>query len=179
MVRQRLDRADGQHLTERESEVCRFPHLGHGAREERGHSLAADGGAGRHRVPTGVDELPVGQREAVRRDDASILPAASLTVAGRVQRGQHFSGKSSSLRQDRLDNVRLRVFKSRQGGDLRQSSETVEDEAHLLQGGRVGHAAASPMVLRRSRRSTFCTLPVAFFGIGPNTTSLGTLYPAI
>ena len=178
-MRQRLDRADGQHLTERESEVGGFPHLGHCAREERRHSLAADVGAGRHGVPAGVNELPVGQREAVGRGDASVFPAASLTVAGRVQRCQHFSGKASSLRQDRLDNIRLRVFKSRQGGYLRQSSETVEDEAHLLQGGRVGHAAASPMVLRRSRKSTFCTLPVAFFGIGPNTTSLGTLYPAI
>src|SRR5271166_1771383 len=178
-MRQRLNRADGQHLAERESEVGGFPHFGHCAREERRHSLAADGGAGRHGVPTGVNELPVRQREAVGRGDASTLPAASLTVASRVQWGQHFSGKSSGLRQDRLDHVRLRVFKSRQGSDLRQSSETVKNEAHLLQWGRVGHAAASPMVLMRSRRSSFCTLPVAFFGIGPNTTSLGTLYPAI
>src|SRR5208283_1346112 len=107
------------------------------------HSLAANGGAGRHGVPTGVNELLIGQRKAVGRGDASGLPAAFLTVAGRVQRSQHFSGKSSGLRQDRLDNIRLRVFKSRQGGNLRQSSETVEDEAHLLQWGRVGHAAAS------------------------------------
>ena len=41
--------------------------------------------------------------------------------------------------------------------------------------GPILHAAASLMVLMRSRRSTFCTLPVAFFGIGPNTTILGTL----
>ena len=178
-MRQRLDRADCQHLTEREGEVGRFPHLSHGAREQRRHSLAADVGADRHGVPTGVDELPVGLREAIGRGDASILPAASLAVAGRVQRGQHFTGKSSGLRQDRLDDVWLRVFESRHGGDFRQSGETVKDEAHLLERGGVGHAATSPMALMRSRRSTFCTLPVAFLGIGPNTTSLGTLYPAI
>ncbi len=178
-MRQRLNRADGQHLAERESEVGGFPHFGHCAREERRHSLAADGGADRHGVPTGVNELPVGQREAIGRGDASSLPTAPLVVAGRIQRGQNFSGKSSGLRQDRLDHIRLRVFESRQDGDLRQSSETVKNEAHLLQWGRVGHAAASPMALMRSRRSTFCTLPVAFFGIDPNTTSLGTLYPAI
>src|SRR5271166_1160851 len=178
-MRERLDRANGQHLTERESQVGRFPHLSNGAREERRHSLAADGGADRHGVPTGVNELPIGQREAIGRGDASTLPTAPLAVAGHIQRGQNFSGKSSGFRQDRLDNVRLRVFESRQGGDLRQSSETVKDEARLLQWGRVSHATASPIVLRCSRRITFCTLPVAFFGIDPNTTSLGTLYPAI
>src|SRR5271165_6987939 len=178
-MRQRLNRADGQHLAERESEVGGFPHFGHCAREERRHSLAADGGVDRHGVPTGINELPVGQREAIGRGDASSLPTAPLVVAGGVQRGQHFRGKSSGLRQDRLDDVRLRLFESRKGGDLRQSSETVKDEAHLLKRGRVGHAAASPTALMRSRRSTFCTLPVAFLGIGPNTTSLGTLYPAI
>ena len=121
MVCKRLDRAHGEHLTQREGEVGGFPHLGHGARNERRHSLPADVGARRHRVPTGFDELPVCLREAIGRGDFPAGPAATLAVAGCVQRSQHFGCETGCLGQDRIDKFRISLFETREGGDLRQS----------------------------------------------------------
>jgi hypothetical protein len=54
----------------------------------------------------------------------------------------------------------------------------LEDEPHVVQRCDIGHDAIS-MFLASSRSLNFWTLPVELFSIGPNTTNLGTLKPAI
>ena len=80
------------------AQVGGFPHLGHGAGNHRRHALAADVGAGRHRVPAGFDELPVRLGKAIGRRDLPVGPAAALAVAGRVQRRQHFARETARPR---------------------------------------------------------------------------------
>ena len=110
---ERLDCAHGEHLTKREGQVGGFPHLGDGTGNECRHSLAADVRTGRHPVPTGFDELSVRRGEAVRRRDFPIGPAATLAVAGSVQRREHFAGETGGLDQDRLDEFRLSILETR------------------------------------------------------------------
>ena len=178
MVRQCLDRAHRQHLTQRERQVGGFPHLGRGAANQRRHALPADIRTGRHTVPAGVDELAIRRGKAVRRRHAAIVPTATLLVAGRVQRRQHFAGETGRLGQDRLDQFRFGVFKAGEGGDLRQTGQMLHHEAHVVQGCGIGHDAVSRF-RACSRSRNFWILPVELLGIGPNTTSLGTLNAAI
>ncbi len=132
--------------------------------------------AGRHPVPTGLDELPVRCRKAIRRGDfPASRPAATLPVAGFVQRGEHFAGETGGLDEDRLDKFRLRLFKPREGGDLRQSGQMLEHEPHVVQGGGIGHGTASRSLgdVHAAGISGSCRWNSS--GIGPNTTSFGTL----
>ena len=174
VVRERLHGSHGQHLTQREGQIGGFPHLGHRARNQRRHSLPADVGASRHRVPAGFDELPVRLREAIGRGDLAVAPAAALAVPGRVQRRQHFAGETGGLGQDRLDEFRIRLLEAGQGGDLRQPGHMVEHEPHVVQRGCIGHDPLS-LFFAASRSMNFWILPVEVLGIGPNTTTFGTL----
>jgi hypothetical protein len=78
-----------------------------------------------------------------------------LAVARRVERSEHLGGKSRGLREDRLDQVRLRFLEARKLGDLGQSGEMFHDESHVIQRRCIGHDAASLMLLARSRRIRF------------------------
>ena len=126
-------------------------------------------------MPTGFDELPVCLREAIGRGDFPAGPAATLAVAGCVQRSQHFGCETGCLGQDRIDKFRISLFETRESGDLRQPGQVVKHEPHVVQGGCIGHDKLSIAFLASSRSMNFWILPVEVLGIGPNTTSLGTL----
>jgi hypothetical protein len=66
------------------------------------------------------DELPVCLREAIGRGDFPVGPAATLAVAGCVQRSQHFGCETGRLGQDRIDKFRISLLETPKSGDLRQ-----------------------------------------------------------
>src|SRR6478752_4558464 len=82
MIHKCLNGPHAKHLAQREGQIRGFPHLGYRARHHRWHSLAADVGAGWHRVPAAVDKLLISRGEAVRRSYLPIEPAAALAVPG-------------------------------------------------------------------------------------------------
>ena len=78
-------------------------------------------GTGRHSVPTGIDELPVRRLETIRRATLPSAQRTALPVAGCVQRRQHFASETGGLGKDRLDEFRVGLLVTGEGGDLRQT----------------------------------------------------------
>ncbi len=156
VMRQRLHRAHGQHLAQRERQVGRFPHFGHGARHQSGHALATDVGACGHPVPSGFGELRERLREAVRRADLAGLPAASLAIAGRVQRRQHFGRETTRLGEDRLHQLRFGLLESLETGDFGKPCQMLEDKPHVVQRGGIGHDAFSTSFASSCNRNGPC-----------------------
>jgi hypothetical protein len=116
VVRDRLDRAEREHLAQREGHVRGLPHLQHRGGQQRGHALPAELGAGRHRVPAGCAEGGVGLLEALGGGDHAVAPAAALGVALGIDRREHFGGEFRRLVEDRLDQIAGYFFM----GGLRQ-----------------------------------------------------------
>ena len=168
---------------QREGHVGGLPHLGHGAERPASASPARRCRGCWHRRASRLRRRRNASGKPIGGGDLAVGPAAALAVAGRVQRRQYVRCETAGLGPGRPRQVSGAASSTPgQGGDLRQAGQMVEHEAHVVQGGCIGHDAlsfavvtASRAFLATSRSMNFWILPVEVFGIGPNTTAFGTL----
>ncbi len=95
--------------------------------------------------PPATRDGPVGFLEALRNAHAPIFELDAFEIATAVERTDDFARELCCLDEDRLDDVRRRRLKCRDGGgESGQACQLIEHEADVVDGGAVfGHGFAS------------------------------------
>jgi len=130
-MRNRLDRALGQHRAERERHVGGGPHLLQRGRNQPGQPLSAVIRVERDRVPATVDEAAIGLDPAIRSPHDAIFKARALLVADDVERPQHAAGKAATFFKDRVEELDVEIIRARQGCDFVEAGQLGGGEADV------------------------------------------------
>ena len=141
---QRLDGAVREHGAQCEGDVGAVPHLLDQCRDHARQSLSAVFRMAGERVPAAFGEVAICIPPPARRPNRVLRPPAALAITDHVQRGQHAVRELARLLQDGHGEIQIDFVEVRQGRELAQRRNLLQDELHVLQRGKVfAHVAHS------------------------------------
>jgi hypothetical protein len=137
-----LDRALGQHRTQREGHVGAVDHLLYRSVHQPGQTHAAVLRLVHGPVPAPFDEGGVGLPPTVRRAHDAVDQSRALAVSFLIDRRQDLAGKPGGFLEDGRNHVGGRFLETWKSGDLFDAAEILEYKPHFAKGCCICHDCA-------------------------------------